>query len=109
MIQFIVPARNPLHSVTITAAQGDITRCEFDFAPWEEDNSTITSVTWVIKSGSVDISDKTLVDGLASAILSFQTVDVVNIEVTAVTATVKKVIRLKVRVGNEEYTDGYES
>lgn len=42
----------------------------FDFSPWAEDNSTVTTATWTVKAGQAAVSGKTLTSNVASALIT---------------------------------------
>lgn len=50
---------------------GDAVKYVFDFSPWQEDNNTITSVTWSIEKGMLTIEEQALSNGVASALVTF--------------------------------------
>ena len=50
---------------------GDATNYQFDCKPWQEDNDTITSVTWNVEHGQASISGQTITSGVLSALVSF--------------------------------------
>ena len=59
----------------------------FDFSPWSEDNSAITTATWTIKSGQAAITNETLSSNVASALITLDEIGSTLIEVKADTGT----------------------
>ena len=43
----------------------------FDFAPWADDNATITSATWTVISGDATVSGAALATNVATALVTF--------------------------------------
>jgi len=43
----------------------------FNVSPWQENNNTVTSVTWTLKSGQAAITGAALAANVASALLTF--------------------------------------
>ena len=50
--------------------KGDVKKLSVDCSSWADDNGTVTSATWAVKSGQVSISSETLVDNVAACILT---------------------------------------
>jgi len=68
--RFAVTAKQTADVYADEVAVGDSISYSFDATPWQEDNSTITSAVWALESGNVTVTDKTLVSGVASALIS---------------------------------------
>lgn len=47
------------------------TSYSFDLSQWAEDNGTVTTVTWTVKSGSATISGEALASNVATALITF--------------------------------------
>lgn len=98
---FTVTATSKPNNRTDNVSVGDIVKYEFDFRPWQEDNDTITAVTWTTESGQVAISSQAHTSGVASALLSFPQSGNNLVSVLATTATVKKKVWLEVYARDE--------
>ena len=61
----------------------------FDFSPWVEDNNTVTSVTWSVKTGSAVITNKALSSDKATAQIEATTEGRSIIEILADTGAEK--------------------
>lgn len=59
----------------------------FDFTPWQDDNGTVTSVTWTVMAGSATVSSAALTSGVATALVTFGSPGGTLIQVKAVTAS----------------------
>lgn len=70
----------------------------FDLTPWQADNSTVTSVDWVVKTGTASVSNTQLVEGVASALITFAARGRVLIQLTVNTAAEIKTIWLEIDV-----------
>lgn len=93
---FTVTALNNPERFQDKVSKGDAVTYEFDFTPWEEDNHTITNVTWTLESGTAAISGQNLTDGVATALLTFNDTGKSIVSVLATTATEKKKVWLEV-------------
>lgn len=93
---FVVTARNNPNIFVDNVSKGDAVTYQFDFTPWQEDNSNITSVTWTVESGQAAVSGQALASGVASALLTFSEAGRNIISVLATTATQKKKVWLDV-------------
>lgn len=105
---FTVPARAIKDVHNDNVSKGDANTYEFDFTAWQEDNSTITSVTWTVVSGSVSITNETLSSGVASALITFNNEGRALVSVLAETATEKKKVWLEtyakdMRISSDDY------
>jgi len=81
---------------------GDAKSYAFDFTPWQEDNNTITSVTWVIEQGAPAINNQSLSGGIASALMTFSQSGKSLVSITADTGTEKKKVWLEVNAKDLE-------
>lgn len=96
-VNFTLTSKTRVDVFKDRASAGDAKRYLFDLTPWQADNSTITDVAWNIESGSANISDEQLADGIASALISFPTWSRVLISLLVSTANETKKIWLEVR------------
>lgn len=92
--KFYVTAKAKPDYFTDNVSKGDAVTYDFDFTPWQEDNHTITSVTWTVEAGNASVSGQNLTAGVASALISFPDSGRTLISVLAQTATEKKKIWL---------------
>lgn len=77
-------------------SKGDAVTYTFDFSPWQDDNSAITSILWTIESGNAEITNQTFADGVASALVSFPDETRTTISVLATTTQERKKVWLNV-------------
>ena len=108
---FVVTSKDNPRKFYDSVSKGDVVAYRFDFTPWQDDNDTITSVTWTLESGQASISGETLISGVADALVSFPQQGRSVISVLATTATAAKKVFISIEARDEalEYTeDGYE-
>lgn len=87
---------------------GDVVTYQFDLTPWQEANSTVTTVDWTNEAGQGSIADDALVSGVASANITFNQAGRNIITLLINTATQKKKIWLEVYVKDvDHYADDY--
>ena len=48
---FVITSENNPDLFRDTTSKAEAKTYSFDFTPWEEDNSTITSATWTVEAG----------------------------------------------------------
>lgn len=68
---FVITAKNNLEFFNSIEFIDGAETYSIDFSPWVDDNNTISTITWTLKSGQVTISSKSLNDNVASALLTF--------------------------------------
>ncbi len=95
-MDFAVVAKGGKDIFTEHVSEGDAVTFNFDFTPWQEDNNTITGVTWTVESGDVAVSGETLTAGVASALLTFANAGKHLVSITAATGTETRKIWLEV-------------
>lgn len=93
---FVVTAKLTSDQYYDVVVKGDIVKYQFDFTPWQEDNDTISTVTWTVESGSAVLSGQALASGVASARVSVPEEGRSFISILATTPTVKKKLWLVV-------------
>ena len=49
---------------------GEANTIEYDFAPWEADNGSVSAVTWSTELGQAAISNESLASSIASATIT---------------------------------------
>lgn len=81
---------------------GDVVAYEFDLRPWQDDNDTVTSVTWTSEAGSNGVSNTALSSGVASGRITFNNAGRSLFSLLINTATVKKKIWLEVLVKDRD-------
>ena len=91
---FIITSENNPETFNNTMSKGDAVTYSFDFTPWEEDNSTITSATWTVEAGQAAITGKTLTSGVITGLITTAESGGSLIKLIATTATEIKVIWL---------------
>lgn len=105
---FVVTAKQTSDQFFDVVSKGDTEKYQFDLTPWQEDNDTISSVTWTVESGQAAVSGQTFLSGVASALLSFPEDGRSFISVLATTPTVKKKLWLVAEARDVKlYTDDY--
>jgi len=69
--RFVITAENNPQIFRDIAYKDGATYYSFDFAPWADDNATVTSVTWTSKAGSATISGTALASNVATGLVTF--------------------------------------
>lgn len=100
--KFTVPAKAKRNKFQDEVSKNDALTYEIDFTAWQEDNSTITAVTWTVEGGSVGVSGEALTDGVASALLTFTDEGKCLVSVKATTAVEVKQIWLEIKARDYE-------
>ena len=84
---FVVTAsRNPQIFKDVGFKDGAI-KYSIDFTPWQDDNATVTGVTWTVISGSATVSGEALTSGVATALVTFGSEGGTLIQIKATTAS----------------------
>lgn len=96
--KYTVRANENRRALASVVSIGDSETFELDFSPWADDNTDLTSVTWVSKYGNGSISGEALSSNVATALVVFNQVGKNLIEVKAKTGTETKVIFIDVMV-----------
>lgn len=94
---FTVTANNNVEQYNAVQFEGGADTYSFDLTPWQEDNNTVTGVTWTLDSGQAAISGEDLTSGIASALITTAKDGTSVIKVTVATSTETKVLWLYVR------------
>ena len=105
---FYVPAGAKPDRYVDSVSIGDVVTYRFDITPWQEDNSTVTTVTWTNEAGQASISDEALTSGVATANVTFNESgrNIISLQIN--TATQKKKIWLNVYAkDHDRYIDDY--
>lgn len=97
---FPVVAEGQPNIFSDVVSEGDVIRYEFDFTAWQEDNSTITSASWVVESGDVAVSGQALSSGVLSALITAANAGRALVSVLASTANEKKKVWLDLRIAD---------
>lgn len=100
---FVIAAKPKPDRFQDNVSVGDAVTYSFDFTPWQEENNTITSVTWESKYGQVGISNQQLIAGVATALLTYSTRGNNLVAVLATTATQSKKVWLEVKAKDVQY------
>lgn len=101
--KYKISARSRKNKFVDNVSFKDAVTYEIDFSAWEEDNNTITSVTWTVDYGQVSVSNESLSSGVASALLTFTEQGRNLVSVLADTGTEKKQIWLEIYAKDYEY------
>ena len=67
MKSFVVKTNRTQQSRQLFAFKGESQEVQYDFAPWEEDNGSVSSVAWSTESGQAGITNEALASSVASA------------------------------------------
>lgn len=106
--EFYVTANRKPDQYSDNVSLNDAVTYSFDFSPWAEDNSNVSSVTWTVESGQAAVSGQALASNVASALLTFSSSGKNLISILATTATQKKKIWLETYVKDVNiYPDDY--
>lgn len=93
---FVITAEhNPEVFRTVEMKDGADTY-SLDFAPWAEDNNTVTGATWTVEAGQASISGEALASNVASALISFPQEGRSLIKIDAETGTESYVVFIRV-------------
>ena len=101
--EFVVTAKINPGKFADTVSEGDASTYSIDFRPWQSDNSTITSVTWTVETGTATISNTALSSGIATALITFTQDGLCVISALATTASEKKKVWIEVNVRDLKY------
>lgn len=93
---FVITSENNPARFRDSVAKGEAITYRFDFTPWQEDNSPIISVTWNVESGQAAITGETLVNGIATALITVAESGGSLTKITANTGTEIKVVSLDI-------------
>lgn len=107
---FVVTNKGNPRQKYFNVEKGDQEQFQIDFRPWQDDNDTITSVTWKVESGMAGLGTQTFNGGIASAILAFPQAGRSIVSALAQTATRSKKMYLNIDAHDETlsiYMDGY--
>lgn len=83
MITYTVKTNRDQQTRSKLSHKGEAETVEYDFSPWETDNSTVTAVTWTLKSGQASITNKSLSSSIASALITTSQAGTSLIKITA--------------------------
>lgn len=92
---YVTAENNPLKHFDVVN-KGDAVTYSFDFRPWQEDNSNISSVTWTVEAGNAAVSGASQSSGLATALVTFSDAGKSLISILATTSSQKKKVYLEV-------------
>ena len=68
---FVITPNRTRQLFRALAFKDEVMKVSFDVDPWEEDNGTVTTVTWTVKAGGATISGQALASSVASALITF--------------------------------------
>lgn len=94
--EFVITSIKNPQPLKDVAYKGDARTYSFDFAPWAEENHTVTSVAWEVVSGQAVVSGAALTGAVATALLTFSQEGGNLIKITATTSVEKYVVYLDV-------------
>ena len=70
MKKYTVTANRRMQTRSLFAFIDEAQQVQYDFAPWETDNGTVTAVTWTTKTGQAGISNEALASSKATATIT---------------------------------------
>lgn len=70
MKTYYVTSERRLEPIFREMPEGEAETIRFDLTPWEEDNGTVTTATWTVKSGQASVSGAALTSSIASALVT---------------------------------------
>ena len=97
-VSFTLASKPSIDVFRDTASEGDTKTYEFDLTAWQEENSTVTDVTWTVEGGTASISNEQLSAGTASALINFSSKTKTLISILITTANETKKLWLDVSV-----------
>lgn len=105
MKTFYITRDRRLDPIPLRMHEGDIETINFDLRAYEEDNGTVTTVTW--ESGTLGVTNKTLTSQVASGNISASQTGRYTTKVTFDTGTLKTSRTLRITVVDETLTNDY--
>lgn len=84
---FVITAKNNPQILRDVGMKDGATVYSLDFTPWQDDNGTITAVTWTVIAGSATVSSAALTSGVATALVTFGSEGGTLIQIKATTAS----------------------
>lgn len=87
MPDYVITSENNPQTFRDANNEGAAITYQFDFSPWSEENSAVTSVTWTLKSGQATIESETLSSNIATSLITLSQSGGALIEVRADTGT----------------------
>lgn len=85
MKTYRIKSNRKQHINTLRSNKSETHTIQLDYRPWEDDNGTVSSVSWTVKSGQVTIANESLSSGIAEATILTSEIGsaMVKIEATA--------------------------
>ena len=93
---FVITSENNPELFRDTTSKGAAKTYSFDFTPWQEDNSSLSSAAWTTEAGQAAITGEALASGIATALITTTESGGSLIKLVATTATEIKVIWLDI-------------
>lgn len=103
MKSYVVKSNRNQQVRSLLAFKGESQVVKYDFLPWEEDNGSVTSVDWAVKSGSAGITNEALSSSVASALITTSDAGSSLITITATSGSNVLVTTLRVVSKDPEY------
>ena len=104
MKKYTVTANRRMQERKLFAYIDETQQVQYDFAPWETDNGTVTAVTWTTKQGQAGISNEALASSKATATITTSQEGKSQIEVKAVAGNNTFVTYLEVVCKDPKYS-----
>ena len=94
MPEYVITAENENKVFRDQTFKDEALTYSFDFSPWAEDNGTVTTVTWTVKSGSATVSGTALASNVATGVVTFGGTGSNLIQIKATNGTETKIVYL---------------
>jgi len=107
---FVVTSKDNPRQQYDEVSKNDSVKYTIDFTPWQDDNDTVTSITWTLESGQASIGTPSTTAAVSSCVISFPQAGRSMISVLATTATLTKKYWMNIMAYDEKlsiYMDGY--
>ena len=107
--EFVITADNNQEIYKDVTMKDGAKTYSFDFSPWAEDNNTVTTVTWTVKSGQAAVSGQALASNVATALVTFSQAGKSLIQIKGASATETQIAYLDViaKDPSAKYVDDY--
>ena len=77
--------------------KGDVKSHTFDFNPWADDNGTVTTATWAVKSGQASVTSSALSSNVVTAVITTSEAGNSMLTLTVTDGTHTEVIYIQIR------------
>lgn len=102
---FVVTSNRRQVIWTLNMLKGETKTITIDFAPWEEDEGSVTSAVVAVKAGDVSIGNEALASSVKTMTITAADVGFSMITITATAGNNVKLLYLRVRVRDPDVVD----